>query len=161
MRSSKLSFTFLCVIALSLQFCGSTGVDLEGDTSNLNDQLELEVQTVEDNEVIETTEEEDIDAPIVSNVSSNLVSIDCAEKTAAGNPDEDYVEITCENSQGTLLYYYYCVEGTESEDGDFIVAREDSDNPDTVERLFETTLVTCQEDDADDPEIIEEDFIVS
>lgn len=161
--------------------CGGKGssVDLSGETSTLNnnnqqnseEEPSFTSETVEDDEVVQAEDsgsEGDsnvdavVDAPELGYVTDALVYIDCADKTAAGNPEVDYVALSCTKNEETITYYYYCTSSTDAEDNEiFIVSRDTDDDPAVTDDLYQTILVTCQEATDGSPELFEEEYIVS
>lgn len=165
--------------------CGGEGsnIDLSGETSTINQKYTnaaapieeseptFTSETVEDSEVVQSAEAGEsgdsnadtaIDAPELGYVTDALVYIDCSLKTAEGDPDADYVALSCTQGESTIEYLYYCTTSTDTEGNEiFIVTRDTDDDPVVTDELFETILVTCQEADDGSPELFEEEYIVS
>lgn len=151
--------------------CGGN-VDLDGD-SGFGGAISASLisQTVEDNEIVQTfesgedgqsNEEVVIDAPEMGYVSETLVYIDCSNKLASGNPEVDYVALSCSHGGETIEYHYYCTASFDGDDNEiFVVTRDTDDDPVVTDELFDNVLVTCEEGEDGLPQLFEEEYIVS
>ncbi len=144
-------------------------------------------ETVEDDEVVQSAEAgavgdnneaEVVNAPELGYVTETLVYLDCCiadtldadedddieecTRTAAGDPETDYVSLGCTQGESTITYNYYCTSSIDAEENEiFLITRDTDDDPVVTEELFGTILVTCQEAEDGSAELFEEEYIVS
>lgn len=178
-------FILLLQSTLLLSHCGGgSGVDLSGDDSNVGnssgdgdstadeDSVGLSSETIEDEEVVYTYSEDDADsttnedvatiAPEMGIITSDSAYIDCSTRTEEGDPELDYVSLTCANETSSIEHHYYCTASVDEDDNEiFIVSRVIVDDESPAEELWSTSIVTCIENEDGSVEFFEEDYIVS
>lgn len=181
-RGFTVLFTFLLFLSHAQCGGGGSGVDLSGDDSNIDDNdldgddtedspVGLTSETVEDEEVVYTTDEEDgvvsnedvaTIAPEMGIIDEDSAYVDCSTRTEAGDPELDYVSLTCTNDAGTssIEYRFYCT--ASSDDSEiFIVTRIVGSDTSTAEELWDSIIITCNENEDGETEFFEEEYIVS
>ncbi len=181
--SWRLTTIFLAFLFFFTQSqCGGSGVDLAGDDSNLDnppagddDDDEITVgltsETVEDEEVVFSTEDdgevttnEEIAtiAPEMGIITADSAYLDCSTRTEEGDPELDYVSLTCTNDAGTstIEYRFYCTASADDSEV-FVVNRIIGSDTSTAEELWDTIIITCEENTDGETEFFEEEYIVS
>lgn len=182
-RPTKILLFFVFLVILTQCGGGGSGVDLNGDGANTEDPpaadgeeeitVGLTSETIEDEEVVYTTEEADgvtsneevaTIAPEMGIISADSAYLDCSSRTEAGDPELDYVSLTCTNDAGTstIEYRFYCTASTDAEGNEiFIVTRIVGDDTATAEELWSTAIITCEENADGETEFFEEEYIVT